>query len=94
MTSEEKEWLNTFIGAGLEYVEELSHYQLFVSESRRDLKDLIEMFKRKAHEEHIINSIKHNIKRLEVYEDICCRTFYELEKMLKSRLERSTKNAE
>ncbi len=83
-----EERLKTFIGAGLEYSDELDHLMLFVTQTMEDLKNAVDMIEKNDHKEDIKNYIEHNIKRLDVFHELSSRTLYQLDEMLRSGLKR------
>lgn len=80
--------LNTFIGAGLEYTNELDHLMLFVTQTREDLQDVIKMIEENDNKEDIKNHIEYNAERLDVYNELCSRTMFKLNEMLRGGLNR------
>ena len=86
MMNEER--LKTFIGAGMEYTNELDHLMLFVTQTRADLQDIIKMIEENDNKEDIKSNIEYNAERLDVYNEFFSRTVFELEKMLKGGLNR------
>ncbi len=83
-----EERLKTFIGAGLEYTNELDHLMLFITQTREDLKDVIKMIEENDNKEDIKNHIEYNAERLNVYHELFSRTMFKLDEMLRGGLNR------